>query len=641
MNSAFFNGAEALAEGGVFSQTVAGFRPRQVQQKMAQSVERTIESGGVLVAESGTGTGKTYAYLVPALLSGKRVVVSTGTRHLQDQLYFRDLPMVQKTLGVSIDVALLKGRANYLCQFRLNQLGQDPALRYRKDLQEKREILSNWSRQTRRGEISEVGEIDEQDPVWRAVTSTADNCLGSECPDFKECYVNKARQRALKSQMVVVNHHLFFSDASLKEEGFGELLPPYDVVIFDEAHQLPDVASRFFGFTVSSLQLKDLGRDVKVAEAKERSGVQLDDAVDELNTAVSQFDLALSASARGESSEAIQDPKRLSAINDLLDVLADLELALSQAAVSGEALERCHVRCMQLQRHLLQWIESAHRSDELICWYETSRSNTRLTGTPMNIANQMQSILQRVGTSAVLTSATLAAGCDFNYYLSNLGCDEVDTLQLDSPFDYQNNALLYLPSNLPEPNDRAFPDKMLEAISPVIEASKGRTFLLFTSYAMLHQIADRMEKQGNWNLLIQGRAPRGELIDQFKQGENCVLLGTASFWEGVDVKGDALSCVIIDKLPFVPPNDPVMRAKMRRLQDQGNNAFADLQIPEAIITLKQGAGRLIRDIDDKGVLMICDTRLKTKGYGGKFVNSLPPMRRTQNLAEVAQFLAHI
>lgn len=641
MVSTFFNGAEALAEDGVFSQSIDGFKPREVQQKMAQAVTRTIETGGVLVVESGTGTGKTYAYLVPALLSGQRIVVSTDTRHLQDQLYFRDLPMLQKTLEVSLDVALLKGRANYLCQFRLNQLGQDPALRYQKDFQVKREILSNWSRKTRRGEISEVSEIDEQDSVWRAVTSTADNCLGSECPDFKECYVNKARQRALKSQMVVVNHHLFFSDASLKEEGFGELLPPYDVVIFDEAHQLPDVASRFFGFSVSSLQLKDLGRDIKVAEAKERSGMQLDDIVDKLNTAISQLDLSLSSSARGESSEAIEDPKRLSAINVVLDVLEEMGLALSQIAVRGEALERCDTRCTQLQDYLQQWVESAHRPGELICWYETSRSNTRLIGTPMDIANQMQLILQRPETSTILTSATLTSGSDFNYYLTNLGCGEVDTLQLDSPFDYERNALLYLPTNLPEPNDRSFPDKMLESITPVIQASKGRTFLLFTSYAMLYQIVDRMEQQGKWDLLVQGRAPRAELIDQFKQGDQCVLLGTASFWEGVDVKGDALCCVIIDKLPFVPPNDPVMRAKMRRMQEQGKNAFADLQIPEAIITLKQGAGRLIRDIDDKGVLMICDSRLKSKGYGEKFVQSLPPMRRTQDLSEVTQFLSQI
>ncbi|MFT5259491.1 MAG: ATP-dependent DNA helicase DinG [Saprospiraceae bacterium] len=637
----FSQSVEALGQDGAFVESVDQFRPRDVQQRMAQSVEKIIETGGILVAESGTGTGKTFAYLVPALLSGKRVVVSTGTRHLQDQLYFRDLPSVQKVLGVSVDVALLKGRSNYLCKFRLGQLGQDPALRYRKDLQVKKEILTNWDRQTRRGEISEVTEIDEQDIVWRTVTSTTDNCIGSECPDFKECYVNKARQRALKSQMVVVNHHLFFSDASLKEEGFGELLPPYDVVIFDEAHQLPDIASRFFGFTLSSLQLKDLGRDIKVAEAKEKSGHPLDDLIDELNTCLSQFDLAMSGFARGESREAMQDPKKLVALNSLLDNLAELELSLSQAAVAGEGLERCHSRCMQLQGYLLQWMESTQRVGELVCWYETSRSNTRLTGTPLNIGKQMQTILQRPSTSAILTSATLAAGSDFSHYLNALGCDEVDTLQLDSPFDYANNALLYLPSGLPEPNDRAFPDKMMLAMEPVLKASGGRAFLLFTSYAMLHQIANRMEAEGKWTLLVQGRAPRSELIDRFKTEPNTVLLGTASFWEGVDVKGKALSCVIIDKLPFVPPNDPVMRAKMQKLQDQGGNPFGELQIPEAIITLKQGAGRLIRDIDDKGVLMLCDTRLKSKGYGRQFLNSLPPMKQTDSLLQVTKFLSSV
>ncbi len=637
----FSQSAQALGEGGVFSQAIDQFKVREGQLRMATEVEQAIELGGVLVTESGTGTGKTYAYLVPALLSGKRVVISTGTRHLQDQLYFRDLPSVLKVLGVSVDVALLKGRANYLCQFRLNQLGQDPALRYSKDLQSKREILSNWSRQTRRGEISEVSELDERDPVWRAVTSTTDNCLGRECPDFKACYVNKARQRALKSQMVVVNHHLFFSDASLKEEGFGELLPPYDVVIFDEAHQLPDIASRFFGFSLSSLQLKDLGRDIKVAEAKEQSGIELNECVDAMNACISQFDLAMSGSARGESQEAIQDPKRLVAINALLDVLADLELALSQGAVAGEGLQRCHGRAMQLQGFLMQWIESAHRTGELVCWFETSRSNTRLTGTPLNIGKQMQHILNKPETSAILTSATLAAGNDFGHYLNKLGCGEVQTLQLHSPFDYANNALMYLPAGLPEPNERSFPDAMMKVIEPVLEASKGRAFLLFTSYAMLYQIADRMDAQSRWTLLVQGRAPRSELIDRFKAGTNVVLLGTASFWEGVDVKGEALSCVIIDKLPFTPPNDPVMRAKMRQMQERGENPFTGLQIPEAIISLKQGAGRLIRDEEDKGVLMLCDTRLLSKGYGKQFLSSLPPMRQTDSLQQTQRFLTQI
>lgn len=633
--------AAALGVDGAFTRALPGFHPRQGQQSFSEHVARLVDSGGVLVAESGTGTGKTFAYLVPALLSGRQVVISTGTRHLQDQLFFRDLPVVRKALEVTADVALLKGRANYLCLYRLKQLGQDIALKYQKKTANKRSILENWAAMTSLGEIAEVSELDEQDPIWRQVTSTSDNCLGGECPDFKACYVNKARQRAIKAQIVVVNHHLFFSDVTLKEEGFGELLPNYDVVIFDEAHQLPDVATRFFGFAISTFQLSELCRDVLVSEAKEKSGVPLQDTANALQACVPPLHLAASKHGRGPSTQLTNDPASLSAINILLDALADLETDLSSAATAGDGLQRCHQRTLQIQGQLLDWLEHSARAGDMVCWFETTQSNTRLTASPLSIASQMRNILLRPETTSILTSATLAAGEDFSFYLQQLGLDEVDTAHYDSPFDYPHNALLYLPDTLPEPHDRRFVDAMVEVSLPVLKASRGRAFMLFTSYAMLHRVAQKMRGYEQWNLFVQGQAPRGELIEQFRKSTDAILLGTKSFWEGVDIQGTDLSCVIIDKLPFAPPNDPVMSARLKKVEQAGGKPFFDIQIPDAIISLKQGAGRLIRDENDRGVLMICDARLQSKGYGRKFIEALPPMARTQSLQDVQRFFGKL
>jgi len=631
----------ALAAGGAFSEAIPGFNPRPAQQSFAESVARLIDSGGVLVAESGTGTGKTFAYLVPALLSGRQVVVSTGTRHLQDQLFLRDLPMVRKVLGIAPDVALLKGRANYLCVYRLKQLGQDASLKYQKQATNKRGILENWAAMTAHGEIAEVAELDEQDPIWRQVTSTSDNCLGSECPDFKACYVNKARQRAIKAQLVVVNHHLFFSDVTLKEQGFGELLPHYDVVIFDEAHQLPDVATRFFGFAISTFQLNELCRDVLVAEAKDRSGVPMQEAVQTVQAAIPPLHMVASKHQRGVGSLLTEDAAGMSALNELMDALADLETLLSTAAAAGDGLQRCDERILQIQGQLLDWLEHSARSGEMVCWFETTQANTRLTASPLSVDRQMKNILVRPDSSAVLTSATLAAGEDFNFYLQQMGLENAETAHYDSPFDYANHALLYLPETLPEPHDRRFVDAMVEASLPVLEASKGRAFMLFTSYAMLHRVAQKMRDYPEWNLFVQGQAPRGELIERFRQTPRAVLLGTASFWEGVDIQGEELSCVIIDKLPFAPPNDPVMSARLKKLQEAGGKPFFEIQVPDAIISLKQGAGRLIRDENDQGVLMLCDARIRSKGYGKRFTAALPPMRQTHSLRDVQAFFARL
>ena len=418
------------------------------------------------------------------------------------------------------------------------------------------------------------------------------------------------------------------------------------VVLFDEPDPghlitglLPDVATRFFGFTLSTFQLDELGRDILVAEAKEKSSVPLQDSVTRLRERVAPLHLAASRHGRGESELLTGDAASMAAINDLLDALADLETDLSHAASAGDALERCHQRVLQVQGQLLDWLEHSARGGELVCWFDTTQLNTRLAASPLSVSKQMHGILQRPEKTSILTSATLAAGENFSYYLQNLGLQEVDTAHYDSPFDYANHALLYLPEGLPEPQDRRFADAMLEASMPVLDASRGRAFMLFTSYAMLRRVAEKMRQLGRWALFVQGQAPRGELIEQFRQSDRAVLLGTASFWEGVDIRGEDLSCVIIDKLPFVPPNDPVMKARLKNNEQAGGKPFFDIQVPDAIISLKQGAGRLIRDETDQGVLMLCDTRLRTKGYGKAFLEALPPMRRTDSLREVQQFFA--
>lgn len=633
--------AQALEHDGLFEQALDKFHPRPSQVEFAKNVASLIDSTGVLVAESGTGTGKTFAYLVPALLSGRKVIISTGTRHLQDQLFFRDLPAVRKILQISVDVALLKGRANYLCQYRLKQLAQDPALKYQKEASKKQAILTSWSAQTSYGEIAEVVEISEQDPIWWQVTSTSDNCLGSECPDFKTCHVNKARQRAMKAQLVVVNHYLFFSDITLKESGFGELLPNYDVVIFDEAHQLPEIATRFYGFSISTFQIKELCRDIVVTEAKEKSGVDMQLLIDAVQSQIAPLHLAASNHRRGVGTLLTQDAPSMHAINQLLNALAELEMTLSSAAKAGDGLLRCHERTLQIQGHLMDWLENCARGSDLVCWFESTQATTRLTASPLSVHQQMHRLLVQPDKTSILTSATLAVGKDFSYYLQRLGLQEVDTAHYDSPFDYARHALLYLPQNLPEPSARNYVDAMVKACMPVLTASQGRAFMLFTSYAMLHRAAKEMRAKTQWNLFIQGQAPRGELIEQFRQSEQAVLLGTASFWEGVDIQGEDLSCVIIDKLPFAPPNDPVMSARLKLHEAAGGKPFFDIQIPDAVISLKQGAGRLIRDEKDKGVLMICDPRLRTKSYGSQFLAALPPMRQTDQLHDVQSFFRRL
>ena len=630
---------DALTPDGIFHRSVDGFVPRTAQQEMAAAVEDALAHGGALVVESGTGTGKTYAYLVPIILSGRRTIISTGTKHLQDQIFNRDLPQVGKALGRPVDAVLLKGRANYLCRYRLKlQTGQSDLIGEAES--ESFQLIEQWAAATQTGDISEAAEVSEESPLWRQVTSTTDNCLGGQCPDFKQCFVVKARQRAMQADVVVVNHHLFFSDLTLKSEGFGELLPQHDAVIFDEAHGLAEIASGFFGFTVSSGQIVDLERDVAAAEQAEKSGVGFAEVAALLKKSLTGLQRA-SKPFNGQSVgfDALQNARFDDACEELRRALEAFEQALAAAAPAGDGLRRCHERCLLIQEHLDTWLSGG--DSNLIRWAEVEERRFRFHGTPLQINERFVEMMEQNRAAWIFTSATLAVGDDFSAFCNRLGLQHAQTRRWESPYDFRNNALMYLPTDMPDPRQAGYDEALSGVINDVINASRGRAFCLFTSYEMMNRVHQRLRERGgfDWPVLLQGQAPKRELLKRFSASGNAVLFGTSSFWEGVDVVGEHLSCVIIDKLPFAPPDDPVMKSRLSACQQEGNNSFMDIQVPRAVIALKQGAGRLIRSETDRGVLVLCDPRLVSKGYGRLFIKSLPGMARTKTMDEVRAFFA--
>ena len=647
--------ASVLAAGGVLGREVAGFVARAGQREMAGAVEEVLGRGGALVVESGTGTGKTFAYLVPIVLSGRRTIISTGTRHLQDQIFQRDLPQVARALASPVDAVLLKGRANYLCRYRLglqmqqgDWVGEDEDQTKTQTETESFQTIQRWAAATRSGDISEVAGISEASPLWKRVTSTADNCLGAQCPDFKRCFVVKARQRAMQADIVVVNHHLFFSDLSLKADGFGELLPQHDAVVFDEAHSLAETASVFFGFSVSGAQVLELGRDALAAEKAERSGVALASGAALLEKAVRRVQRASKAFA-GQSVDfdALQNAAFDRAGEGLADALAQFEQALAAAAPAGEGLTRCLDRCLLLQSSLDAWLSG--RDSNVVRWAEIGERRFRFHSTPLNISRFFVEMMGRSPHRGawIFTSATLAVGDDFSAFCNRLGLHDAETRRWESPYDFRRNALLYLPADMPDPRAPEYADALTAVVAGAIRASRGRAFCLFTSYEMMNRVHARLGGGGgdhnpapdDWPLLLQGQAPKNELLERFRRGERSVLLGTASFWEGVDVVGERLSCVIIDKLPFASPGDPVLKNRLSACEEDGGNPFMDIQIPSAILALKQGAGRLIRSETDRGVLVLCDPRVLSKGYGRRFLDNLPDMPVTREMDAVAAFFA--
>ncbi|HHO67655.1 MAG TPA: ATP-dependent DNA helicase [Gammaproteobacteria bacterium] len=603
---------------------------------MAAAVAAALRERHTLVVEAGTGTGKTFAYLVPALLSGQRILVSTGTRHLQDQLFHRDLPVVREALGLPVQVALLKGRANYLCQHRLSVTRAEGRLASREQI-DQLAAIADWAGRTRSGDIAELSAIGEDAAIWPRVTSTADNCLGSDCDWFGECHVLKARREAQEAEVVVINHHLLFADMALKEEGFGELLPSVDALIIDEAHQLPATASQFFGSSLGSRQLQDLARDAVaeyVREAGSASG--LPDTARSLDNAVQDVRLALGRGEQRAAWKQVAASRTLqAALRTLAEQLDALAAQLEAEASRSRGLDACWRRTLALREQLRLTTETPPADH--VHWFETFRQSFRIQLTPLDIADLFRARRAALPDTWIYTSATLSVNGSFSHFAARLGLDEPVALQLDSPFDFSRNALLYLPDAMPDPNSGQYVQRVLEVAEGVIEAAAGRTFLLFTSYRALHEAARHLRGRCPYPLLVQGDAPRSELLERFRELGDAVLLGTSSFWEGVDVRGEALSCVLIDKLPFASPGDPVLQARIEALRERGGNPFVEEQLPHAVITLKQGVGRLIRDVDDRGVLVLCDPRLKRRSYGRVFLDSLPAMRQTRDLGDVWAF----
>ena len=607
---------------------------------MALKVADAIRDNAILVVEAGTGTGKTFAYLVPALLAGGKVIISTGTKNLQDQLFQKDLPMVRDALKAPVSVALLKGRSNYVCHYHLARTESDGMFKTREDIKHLGKIKS-YAKVSDSGDKGGLADVPENAPIWMQVTSTRDNCLGQECPNHKECFVLKARTEAMKADIVVVNHHLFFADVMLRDEGVAELLPACNTVIFDEAHQLPETASLFFGESLSTSLLLDLARDTRIeAATSAKDFAPLPKACDELDKAARDLRLVFKKEGRMPAIATEDFKEFVPALKTLSEKLAQLNGMLEKQAERSEGLENCWQRAQAMAQQLAKW----QKSDEpdQVRWLEVFHHSLQLNTTPLSIADIFEKQIVGSARAWIFTSATLAVKQDFSHYQSEMGLLKAQTACWDSPFNYAEQALLYVPANLPEPNSEGYTEAVVQAALPLIEASKGRAFFLFTSLRAMqraHEILTAEFDRRGWDypLLLQGEGSRSELLTRFRSLGNAVLLGSQSFWEGVDVRGEALSLVIIDKLPFAPPDDPVLAARIAQLNKQGRNAFMEYQLPRAIITLKQGAGRLIRDETDRGVLMICDPRLISKPYGKRIWQSLPPMKRTRVEAEAVEF----
>jgi ATP-dependent DNA helicase DinG len=637
--------SSAFLENGCLAQAMPDFRSRPQQQEMAQAIAEAIEQQQQLVAEAGTGTGKTYAYLVPALLSGGKVIISTGTKTLQDQLYQRDLPAVRAALKVPVSVAMLKGRANYICHYHLQRASQEGRFQSREDAQYI-PILQSFAENSQSGDKAELVEVPEQATVWQQVTSTRDNCVGQDCQFYKQCFVMEARKQALAADVVVVNHHLFFADVMLRDEGVAELLPSANTVVFDEAHQLPEVAGLFFGEDISTSQLMDLARDSQMAYLTlAKDCVPLSEAVPPLEKACRDFRLVFQFEGARMPVQKAQSLKNFdSAYQRLLETLSTLTAVLETQAGRDPLLEKCWQRGEALLALLEAWLKGNHAN--LVRWVEVFSQSVQLHATPLSVADGFGKQLNAQPRAWIFTSATLAVKSDFSHYQGQMGLMSAQTKHWQSPFDYGQQALLYVPSGMPEPNSSAYTAAVASVSLPVLQASRGRAFVLCTSLKAMREVhallKQAFEDHGlDYPLLMQGESNRTELLDRFRAHGNAVLVGSQSFWEGVDVRGEALSCVIIDKLPFAPPDDPVLSARIEKMNAEGKNAFMEYQLPYAVITLKQGAGRLIRDEQDLGVLMICDPRLVDKPYGRRIWQSLPPFRRTRVQQEVEDFFALI
>ncbi len=647
--------SEIFSLDGPLAAMSPGFRVRTTQIELAQAVERTIAERSTLIAEAGTGTGKTWAYLVPALLGGGKVLVSTGTRTLQDQLFSRDLPRVREALSIPATIALLKGRGNYVCHYHLERLqGEDRALKSRGEVHQLRNIQT-FAQQSATGDRADLPTVPEDAEIWQRVTSTRENCLGQDCPNVRDCFVLKARRQAQEADVVVINHALFMADLMLREEGVTDLLPAADTVVFDEAHQLPDTATRFLGSSVSTHQLLDLGRLLETAGlAHARELTNWSEQARALEQATRELRLSCAAlenmPSRRVTFEAFPEPAAFDIARDALQTSLDaVGQLLSSVEEKHPDLATAARTARELAERLAEWGQPARgvRSDaqdlhQIVRWVELGLHHVRLHAAPLSVAEAFSRYRQG-GQAWIFTSATLSVHGDFSHFTERLGLQNAETVRMESPFDYAKQAMLFVPQSLPAPQSSEFLPAFVEQLMPLIQASQGGALVLCTTLRAVERVAallaDAYDRVGlSWPIMRQGNGTRRDLLERFRTLDHAVLVGSASFWEGIDVAGDRLTLVAIDKLPFAPPDDPVLEARLRACRSRGGNPFMEYQLPEAAIALKQGAGRLIRSETDWGVLMVGDTRLVDKPYGKQLWRGLPPFARTRVLEEAVEFL---
>ena len=640
----------AFADGGVLAQAVEQFEPRAGQRAMALAVAQIFGDGGVLLAEAGTGTGKTLAYLVPAILSRQRVLLSTGTKNLQEQIYFKDLPVLREALGVPFKAAYMKGRANYLCLHRLDQLRASPAVPH-----DFVSMVDEWRSVTDTGDRAELRDLPEDSSLWHDVSATADTCLGNNCPQYQECYVTRMRQKAAESDLVIVNHHLLCADASVRQSSYGEVIPECRYAVLDEAHQLEDVATQYFGIAISNYRVDDLVRD---GERALNLGT-IEDADSNLRRSLRRVDdhareffgrLAMARQSRGSFGE---ERVRVSGewfgdiVDDGLGLISGLDALQHEMArmagtgtggsIANEDAASLSQRAGEMRENLSFLLEASNPS--FVYFLETRNRGVFLRAAPIDVSSIIREQLLDRMRATILTSATLTVAGSFEYVKRRLGADDANQLRVPSEFDFTEQAILYLPKQMPAPKSPEYGEAVAREVLDLLLRTEGRAFVLFTSYAMLRSVRDRVELDLPYPLIVQGTAPRSALLAQFRATPNAVLFATSSFWQGVDVVGEQLSCVIIDKLPFASPGDPITAARIEAITAEGGDAFQEYQVPLAILAMLQGLGRLIRHRSDRGVLAVLDPRLRTMGYGRRFLDSFPPAPVTQNPEAVSRFFA--
>lgn len=628
---------QSFASDGALAKEIDGYQPRDAQTQMAIAVCDAIEKRQQLIVEAQTGTGKTFSYLVSAIVSGEKTIVSTGTKALQEQLFHKDLPLVRKALNKPIKVALLKGRSNYLCIDRLKKLAVQGAGRHPQTEADLSQI-KRWSAHTLSGDLGDVPGISESSHALPLVTSTPDNCAGRQCKYYDDCYLLRARRLAMEADLLVVNHHLFFADMALKDTGFGELIPEAGLIIFDEAHQIPDIACGYFGQSLSTRSLKELANDVTHAYHNGlKDTKQLLKAAQIIERCSDQLRLCFSHHGeRGDWAQAMGRKDVASAFEQLTESIDFLYQVIKISLSRSDELDNCFERLIELKANLALFEQTNKLGFSF--WYEAGKQHLQLNISPLSIADKFRQHVESYNAGWVFTSATLQVDNKFSHFMALLGIEQAQTLALDSPFDYRQQSLFCIPRYLPEPAHPQYIDQLAQLIEAVVEASDGGVMILVTSFSTLNRLHKMLEKQIRQPLLVQGLDSKQKLLKNFSQDGHSVLLATASFWEGVDIRGDALRCVIIDKLPFASPDDPLLKARLDDCKKRGLEGFAAVQIPQAVIALKQGAGRLIRDNTDRGVLLLCDTRMVTRPYGQTFMQSLPDMKRTRDVKQVITFL---